>query len=77
MVCAAWSLALFAVVGSSAQCTGSSSSLDADECAAWIALYDATGGATWRTCARNRVTPCACLDGVSCTPDGMRGIHYL
>ena len=64
-------------------CTGSSVNLAAVECAAWVALYDVTGGATggatqWAWCGANRLDPCGCsylaankvTRGVTCSADG-------
>ena len=41
-------------------CTGSSAVLPPAECAAWIDLYDATGGARWGHCSGARLDPCGC-----------------
>jgi hypothetical protein len=60
-------------------CTGSSSKLAAAECAAWVSLYNETGGATsWTYCGANRLDPCACsyvdayknTRGMTCSADG-------
>ena len=60
-------------------CTGSSSKLAAAECAAWVSLYNGTGGATsWTHCGANRLDPCGCsyttadkvTRGVTCSADG-------
>jgi hypothetical protein len=48
-------------------CNGSSTNLPATECAAWIQLFDATGGSGWKLndhttkcCRGNRRDPCGC-----------------
>ena len=46
-------------------CTGASASLDAAECAAWQAGFDAMGGTGWTYCSDKRADPCGCSDGWS------------
>ena len=53
-------------------CTGASTQLPADQCNAWIAFYDATGGPHWKhtqpnetnygkpICSGSRTDPCSC-----------------
>jgi Leucine-rich repeat (LRR) protein len=41
-------------------CNGSSSGLAQPECNAWVELFDATGGANWTNCSKNRLDPCGC-----------------
>jgi len=57
--------------------TGGSSSLPADQCNAWIRLYDNTRGAQWTKCADARTDPCSCKGSATesanqytCSPDG-------
>jgi hypothetical protein len=47
--------------------TGGSSSLPADQCNAWIKMYDDTRGAKWTKCAGARTDPCSCK-GTSTDP---------
>ena len=53
------------------KCILASAILPAAECAAWIALVDATNGAHWNGCRGNRLNPCACAEGgfVECASD--------
>ena len=68
-----WCCALVtAVVARGASCTGASVNVSAAECAAWQALYDATGGDRWRYCAV-RDDPCACV--LPPTADYPLGFH--
>jgi hypothetical protein len=57
-------------------CTGKSTGLPVAQCAAWAALFDATGGAKWKSvgvpeCRHTRTDPCGCHSklytfGVTC-----------
>jgi hypothetical protein len=51
-------------------CVGSSADLNAADCAAWIDLFDGTGGLKWATCTTNRLDPCrtttTCYSRVTC-----------
>ena len=54
-------------------CTGTASAaLPAAECAAWIALFDATQGTQWFGCSANRLDPCAC--GTTCAHRHITGL---
>ena len=56
-------------VGAATACTGSGSTLlPADQCDAWIKMYDDTGGTAWTKCADTRLSPCACAG--TCNADG-------
>ena len=48
-------------------CSGSTASaaLPAVECAAWIAIYDTTGGGQWSTAGCERLNPCGCSGKIS------------
>ena len=62
----AWlALVLFLVPGSSATCTGHSSKLAADQCAAWQTFYDATNMAMdpFPSDKCSKTEPCGCLTG--------------
>jgi hypothetical protein len=53
--------ALINGVGAATACTGSGSTLlPAEQCQAWIDMYDAAGGTAWKTCSDARVDPCSC-----------------
>ena len=49
-------------------CSGASAGLNATDCAAWVDLFDATGGPKWANCASLRLDPCGCAvyDSVRC-----------
>ena len=62
-----------------AVCTGASTNLPADQCAAWQAFWDGAGGDDWqdynnKPLSCSRTDPCSCkgADGTHpmCTPDG-------
>ena len=42
-------------------CTGSSTRLPANQCAAWVAWYDGAGMANGTCCVATRTDPCACV----------------
>jgi hypothetical protein len=42
-------------------CNGNSMSLVPAECAAWIALFDETGGKHWTNCSSLRTDPFSCI----------------
>ena len=57
--------------------TGGSSQLSAEQCIAWVRLYDDTRGANWTKCADARTDPCSCKGSATapanqytCSPDG-------
>ena len=41
-------------------CTGTSTKLPANQCRAWTAFFDATGGSGWTYCSETRTDPCSC-----------------
>jgi hypothetical protein len=55
------------------KCVGSSAGLTAVDCAAWISLYDSTGGPHWTNFTSHRLDPCGCTPilagdvGVTCS----------
>ena len=69
------------------QCTGMSAGLPAGECAAWIDLFDATGGTKWAHCGGSRLDPCGCryensgpgpvIRGVNCSAGDQQHILKL
>ena len=58
----------------SATCTGASSALPTDQCAAWIAFFDSAGGLSWSFCSDARTDPCSCAGYAGaypvCSTDG-------
>ena len=50
-------------------CSGSSTGLNATDCAAWVDLFDATDGPKWANCASLKFDPCGCTvyDSVRCS----------
>ena len=47
-----------------ASCTGFSTNLPADQCAAWVGFHDGTSGQGWSSvCSDLRTDPCACNGG--------------
>jgi hypothetical protein len=57
------------------QCTGGamSANLPVEECDAWLALFDATGGTEWTHCSASRTDPCGCDMGVPWAACGGQG----
>ena len=52
---------LIAAAGVTASpCTGTSTRLPEDQCTAWTAFFDATGGKSWTYCFDTRTDPCSC-----------------
>ena len=53
-----------------AGCTGASTNLAADQCAAWGKFWDDAGGPNWGGKGQNcsKSDPCACGHGVGCGP---------
>ena len=56
----------------STTCTGKSANLGPSECAAWVSIFDSTGGARWTHCQDSRLDPCGCrwytaaIEGIKC-----------
>jgi hypothetical protein len=48
-------------------CTGSSSSLNQEQCNSWQDIFDATNGNDWYNCSDSRLDPCSC-GGSNCDP---------
>ena len=48
-------------------CHGTSRDLAVDQCAAWVALFDATTGDKWKACSNARTDPCSCDGHVTCS----------
>jgi hypothetical protein len=78
-------MAASACISACHACTGASTQLPADQCAGWIAFYDATGGPHWShtqpgtnygkpICSGSRTDPCSCTGFVEtrypvCNPE--------
>ena len=64
-------LVLFAqaALAHGASCEGASALLPPAQCFAWVALYNATNGASWTKCADKRLDPCSC-GRVTCNAAG-------
>ena len=57
-------------------CIGQSTDLAPSDCAAWIDLYDATGGKEWKLFSANRLDPCGAWasQGVVCVGGRVKGL---
>ena len=59
-----------------ATCIGQSADLAPSDCAAWVDLFDATGGKEWKLFSGNRLDPCGAWasQGVVCVGGRIKGL---
>lgn len=56
------------------ECTGKSSNLEKNDCAAWGEWFDASNGKNWLKCSDSRQDPCSCQVYITCLNGHITGI---